>query len=245
MLPGMSIYRICLWASAGVCLAAGVARAQNQESAGLRGHWTGTIAMPGQSLSFELDLDTAPPLGWVGSVSIPLMGASGIPLDPITVENGRVMMHIKGGAGDPTMSGTLSSDGQTLAGSLKQGTNLAPFTLKRSGDPKVEAQKSSPPVRKDFLGTWEGKLDVGQTLRMVLKISNSITGAAAVLTSQDQANAQMPVGAIEQKESKLTLRVNVIGGLYTGEINKEGTQLSGTWTQQGMTFPLVFTKTAN
>jgi hypothetical protein len=80
---------------------------------------------------------------------------------------------------------------------------------------------------------------------MVLKISNSITGAAAVLTSQDQANAEMPVGAIEQKESKLTLRVNVIGGLYTGEINKEGTQLSGTWTQQGMTFPLVFTKTAN
>jgi hypothetical protein len=236
----MKIYKLFAWASAIALLAATVGNAQD----GPRGHWTGSIAMPAQTLDFAVDLDTAPPLGWIGSISIPLMGASGIPLDPITFADGRWTFHIKGGAGDPMMTATLSSDGQTLAGSLKQGTNLAPFTLKRTGEPKVEVPKQSPPVRKEFTGTWEGTLEVGQTLRMVLKISNSITGATAVLISPDQTNAQMPVASIEQKESKLTLRVNVIGGVYSGEINKEGTQLSGTWTQQGMSFPLVFKKTS-
>ena len=236
----MEIYKLIACASAGALLTASIGKAQD----GPRGHWTGSIAMPAQNLNFELDLDTAPPLGWIGSISIPLMGASGIPLDPITFAEGRWTFHIKGGAGDPTMTATLSADGQILAGSLKQGASLAPFTLKRSGEPKVEVPKQSPPVRKEFLGTWEGKLEVGQTLRMVLKISNSILGSAAVLISPDQANAQMPVASIEQKESKLTLRVNVLGGIYSGEINKEATQLSGTWTQQGMSFPLVFQKTA-
>jgi len=43
----------------------------------------------------------------------------------------------------------------------------------------------------------------------------------------------------------LTLRVNAVGGDFTGEINKEGTEINGTWTQVGMSFPLVLKKSGD
>jgi hypothetical protein len=36
----------------------------------------------------------------------------------------------------------------------------------------------------------------------------------------------------------------MVGGNYKGEINKEGTELNGTWTQAGNEFPLKLRKKA-
>jgi hypothetical protein len=63
-------------------------------------------------------------------------------------------------------------------------------------------------------------------------------GARAILTSVDQGGAKIPASAIEQKDSKLTLDVKMVGGTYEAEINKEGSELNGTWTQEGDSFPL-------
>ncbi len=209
---------------------------------GPRGHWSGSVEVPNQTLAMEVDLDKGPN-GWIGSISIPVQNASGIPLNAITVADGKCTFHIKGAPGDPTFTGTLSADGKTMAGDFTQGLGTFPFKFTRTGDPRVEEVKASPAVAKDFLGTWEGTLE-GPGLRLVLKMSNDAGGAKAVLISVDQGGAEIPVSAIDQKESKLMLSVKMVGGRYEAEINKEGSELNGTWTQGGNGLPLKLKKAA-
>jgi hypothetical protein len=84
-------------------------------------------------------------------------------------------------------SGTLSADGKTLAGDFTQGGGTLKFKLNRTGEAKIEEAPKSPPVAKEFVGTWEGTLDTGtQQLRLVFRISNNEDGANAVLASLDQ-----------------------------------------------------------
>jgi len=224
----------------GTLLIASAFSASAQE--GLRGHWRGAVDTPTDSLAMELDLDQVKGV-WIGAVSIPAQKVSGIPLDGITFLNGKFSFRMKGGPGDPTFTGTLSADGNKMSGEFKQGGGTLPFQFTRAGAPKIEAPKDSPALPKEFLGNWEGTLDVGQPLLLILKMSNDPTGAKALLISIDQDNAEISVSGVERKDTKLTLSLNMIGGRYVAEINKDGSELSGTWTQGGTDLPLKFKKT--
>jgi len=225
----------------GVLIVAGTLSAFAQES--LRGHWKGNIEIPDQALGVEVDLDKSAN-NWIGSITIPAQNASGIPLEAITFANGKCEFRIKGSPGSPTFAGALSADGNAITGNFTQGPADFPFRLTRTGEPRVEVTKASPPVAKEFLGTWEGTLEAGQPLRLVLKISNDENGARGVLISVDQGGTEIPVSAIDQKESKLELAVKMVGGRYEAEINKDGTELNGTWTQGGNGLPLKLKKAA-
>jgi hypothetical protein len=225
---------VCLWIAC-----AGAVSAQNDA----RGHWTGNIDTPAGAMAVEVDLDKAAS-GWIGSLSIPAQGASGIPLDPVTFADGKVAFSMKGPAGAPGFSGTLSADGKTLDGNLSLGPQSLPLKLNRTGEAKVEVPKPSPPVTAEFLGTWEGSVNYGAPLRLTLTISNGKAGAEAVMVSLDQDNANIPVTTITQKGTKLSLDVKAVGGGYEGEINKDGTQIDGMWSQLGQSTPLVLKKAA-
>jgi hypothetical protein len=199
-------------------LSVGVLSAQND----MRGHWSGTVDSQVGAVAIEVDLDKTAN-GWIGSVSIPAQGASGIPLDGITFADGKGAFHFKGGPQAPGFAGTLSN---------------------RTGEAKVELPKASAAVAAEFVGTWEGTINFGAPLRVVLTISNGKDGAEAQIVSLDQGNAQIPVSAITQKGTKLTLEVKAVGGGYEGEMNKESTQIDGTWTQVGMGTPLLLKKAA-
>jgi hypothetical protein len=209
----------------------------------MRGHWSGNIDSPNGSVAMEVDLDKTAS-GWIGSMSIPAQNASGIPLEAITFTDGKASFHMKGAPGAPGFTGTLSADGKTLDGAFAAGPQSIPLKLARTGDPKVELPKPSPAVSAEFLGSWEGAIQFGATLHVVLTISNGKDGAEAQMVSLDQGNAQIPVSSITQKGTKLTLDVKAVGGGYEGEMNKENTQIDGTWTQVGMSTPLILKKAA-
>jgi len=214
----------------------------------MRGHWSGAIGTPAGgtpagSIVLEVDLDKAGS-DWIGSVSIPAQGANGFPLDAITFTDGKGSFRLKGAPGDAGFTGTLSADGKKLEGTFNQGGASLPLTLTRTGDAKVAVAKASPAVAAEFVGTWEGAIQLGPGLRVRLTISNGKAGAEATMVSLDQGNAQIPVSAVLQQGSKLTLEVNAVGGGYVGEMNKEGTELSGTWTQLGNSTELKFKKAA-
>jgi hypothetical protein len=209
----------------------------------LRGHWSGSVEVPNQSLSMEVDLDKTAG-GWIGTLSSPAQNATGLPLEAITFAGGKCSFRIKGAPGEPTFDGSLSADGKTMEGKFSQGAASFDFKFTRTGDPKIEPEKNSPPVAKEFLGSWEGTLDAGQPLRLVLKLANEATGAKGVLISLDQGGVEIPVSSIEQKESKLKLIVKMVGGDYDAEIDKTGSELSGTWTQAGNSFPLKLKRAA-
>jgi hypothetical protein len=171
----------------------------------MRGHWSGNVDSQVGAVAIEVDLDKTAS-GWIGSVSIPAQGASGIPLDGITFADGKASFHFKGGAQAPGFAGTLSADGKTLDGAFGAGPQSFPLKLTRTGEAKVELPKPSPAVAAEFVGTWEGTINFGAALRIVLTISNGKDGAEAQMVSLDQGNAQIPVSAITQKGTKLTLR---------------------------------------
>jgi hypothetical protein len=219
-------------------LAAGTLLAQD----GPRGHWTGAIELPNQSLSVEVDIDKVAD-AWIGAISIPAQNSIGIPLSGISQTDGKWVFHIKGGPGDPTFKGAISTDGNTLSGDFTQGDASFPFKLARSGDPKIEAAKPSPALASEFLGTWEGALETGgPTLRLILKLSNEGSESKGLLISVDQGGVEIPVSTIGQDGSKLTLDVKMVGGLFKGELAKDKSSLNGTWSQNGNDLALSLKK---
>jgi hypothetical protein len=227
--------RSALWL--GVLILAGSAWAQD----GAKGHWSGAIEVPGNTMAVEIDLDKTAN-GWIGTLGIPSQGSSGMPLEAIAFQNGKWSFRIKGVPGEPTFTGTIAEDGKTMAGDFTQGPGVMPFKLTKTGEPKIEVAKPSPPVAKEFVGTWEGALEVGQTLRLKLKIANGDAGATATLISLDQGGVEIPATSITQKDAKLSLTVKMVNGGYEAELNKDGTELSGTWTQNGNALPLKLKK---
>jgi hypothetical protein len=234
-----SLFRWAISVLLGLVASAAVLSAQSD----MRGHWSGNIDSPVGAVAIEVDLDKTAS-GWIGSVSIPAQGASGIPLDGIALTDGKASFHFKGGPEAPGFTGTLSADGKTLDGAFAAGLQSLPLKLTRTGEAKVELPKASPAVAAEFVGSWEGTVNFGVPLRIVVTISNGKDGAEAVMASLDQGNVQIPVSAVVQKDKKLTLEVKAAGGAYEGEMNKEGTEISGTWTQLGMSTPLVLKKAA-
>ncbi len=119
--------------------------------------------------------------------------------------------------------------------------------LTRTGEARVEPPKLSPAVAPEFLGSWAGTIRFdqfgGPPLRVTVTISNGPAGAEAQVISLDQGNQRLPVSAIIQKGARLTLEVKVSGGVFEGEIDKDGTAMNGTWSQMGNSTTLVLKKT--
>ena len=94
---------------------------------------------------------------------------------------------------------------------------------------------------KDFEGSWQGTLDAGGTkLRLALTITKSDTGAySGKLDSLDQG-ATIPIDTITVNEDAVRFEIKSLSIVYEGTLNKERTELTGTFTQSGQQFPLTF-----
>src|SRR5688572_2985143 len=94
---------------------------------------------------------------------------------------------------------------------------------------------------KDFEGSWQGTLDAGGTkLRLALTITKSEAGVySGKLDSLDQG-ATIPIETIPVKEDAVRLEIKEPAIVYEGTLNKERTELTGTFSQGGQQFPLTF-----
>ena len=87
-------------------------------------------------------------------------------------------------------------------------------------------------------GTWQGTLRVGSDLRIVFVISNADGGELrAVMHSIDQPVPPL-TAAVMSKGSTLRMTIAVLGATYEGNLSADGTTISGTFTQNGKSFPL-------
>ena len=94
---------------------------------------------------------------------------------------------------------------------------------------------------KTFEGSWQGTLEAGdQKLRIVLAVTRSDAGVyAGKFDSLDQG-ASIPIDTIAVDNDKVRLEIKSAGILYEGVLNKDRTELAGTFTQGGQPFPLTF-----
>ena len=90
-------------------------------------------------------------------------------------------------------------------------------------------------------GSWKGTLGEGTVkLRLVLTLTQPSTGDyKAVLESLDQG-ATIPANKVTLNGDKLRVDVERVNGFYEGVINKDATEITGTWTQNGSAQPLAF-----
>ena len=94
---------------------------------------------------------------------------------------------------------------------------------------------------KDFEGSWQGTLDAGGTkLRLALTITKSDAGVyAGRLDSLDQG-AAIPIDTIAVNGDAVRWETKSPSIVFEGAMNKERTELTGTFTQAGQQFPLTF-----
>lgn len=94
---------------------------------------------------------------------------------------------------------------------------------------------------KDITGIWQGKLNIqGFSLRIVFHIKKDKEKLIATMDSPDQGVKGIKVSNVVYQGNKIELIVSLINGKYKGIIKSD--KITGTWSQNGMTFPLNLQK---
>ena len=93
-------------------------------------------------------------------------------------------------------------------------------------------------------GSWQGTLDVGQTLRLALTVSRSPDGAySGKVDSLDQGTS-IPIEIIKVTGDSVRLELQTVGAAFEGKFNADGSELTGQFSQGGRSFPLTFKRGA-
>lgn len=91
-----------------------------------------------------------------------------------------------------------------------------------------------------FKGDWSGVLDVGATkLKLILHFTANADGTwRGTMDSPDQAANGLKLDVVTVEGQTLKFVMHLIGASYEGTLN--GSEITGKFTQGGMTFPLNF-----
>jgi len=224
-------------------LAAGVSVAQAQNAVDPSGHWEGTIQVPDMPVQVEVDL-TRNSKGELTGTFTQTQRLNGLPLANLAVDNRAVTFQIKGSpAGERLFKGDVSDDGQSMTGKFAQAGYSIPFALKRTGDARLEAAAKSARIGAALEGTWNGTLEVnGVQRQLVLTMANQADGSSTGSFMNVEEGLEIPISAIAQVDSKVTLEIKAVAGSYSGVVNSDGSEISGTLTQGSATLPLTFKK---
>jgi hypothetical protein len=105
----------------------------------------------------------------------------------------------------------------------------------------LSCQVFSQTPAKGFEGSWQGTLEAsGQKLRVVVTVTKSDAGTyAGKLDSLDQG-ATIPIDTIAVNGDAVRLEIKSPAIVFEGALNKEGTELTGTFTQGDQQLPLTF-----
>jgi len=143
-----------------------------QQARPFAGHWTGGLTVQGQELGFDVDLVQGA-AGWSGDISIPAQGAKDLPLGGIAVAGDSITFAIANIPGNPTLRGTISADGETIAGTMTQGGQSFPFIL-RTGAAAAAAAAQGPRSGLELLRTRYTKIETMIPMRDGVKLFTSI-----------------------------------------------------------------------
>ena len=94
-------------------------------------------------------------------------------------------------------------------------------------------------------GTWQGTLNVGKDLRLVVVIAGAAGGQlTGMMYSIDQGGGQgITVGDITLNGSTVRFAVGAISGAFEGQLSTDGASIRGNWSQGGKSLPLTLTRT--
>jgi uncharacterized protein (TIGR03435 family) len=94
-------------------------------------------------------------------------------------------------------------------------------------------------AKGDITGDWQGTLQAGKSLRLIVKITKADKGLAAKFYSIDQPVPPLAVSSITTDGSAVKFSVDIIGGTFQGTVSADGNTMTGTWTQGPNPLPLT------
>ena len=212
-----------------------VCRAEESAS----GRWEGSVQIPGRELTLIVDLAQDGQGSWIGSIIIPGLDVKGALLTEIAVKGSGASFAIKTARGlEATLKGNLNADG-TLAGNFVEAGNTAPFVLKKTGPPQVEASPRNTAIAKELEGEWKGEYELyGYPRKVTIKLVNhGAVGARAEFMVVGKKTNNLPVDLVTQEGDFLTIDSHETGISYEGRFRKD--EIKGTFTQAGIELPLV------
>jgi uncharacterized protein len=105
--------------------------------------------------------------------------------------------------------------------------------------PEAHAQQSNTKV----VGRWVGRLEAGGGLTIVFNISQGQDGALkATMDSPDQGANGIAVSDATFTNDTLRMAVAMVQGRYEGRLSGDGSKITGTWQQSGLSMPLDLAK---
>jgi hypothetical protein len=236
--------------------------------ADLSGRWEGEARIPGAPLPIVLDL-ARPTAGgpWAGCVTLPGRGVKGAALDSLAVAgDGGVDADLAKAFGGPPsdqptrLAVRLLPDGQ-LDGSFRQGGLSAGLTLRRSGDPQLDAAPGRTPLPPAMAGIWRGQYELGGSARVVTMTLNaprvdvpvsslSSSSSPSPSPSPSQSQSQSPSAPLAAAGELLIVgkrrtvvavdRVDASERFITLEASEAGIRLEGRWDGAAGSFDGVF-----
>lgn len=94
---------------------------------------------------------------------------------------------------------------------------------------------------KGFEGSWYGTLEAGGAkLRVALAVTKSETGAYTGRFDSLDQGASLPIDTITVDNDAVRFEMKSVAVVYEGAMNKDRTEVAGTFTQSGQSFPLAF-----
>lgn len=201
------------------------------------GHWKGAIVLPGTELEILVDLERNPV--WSGSIDIPVQGLRGFKLGNVSIEDEKVSFTMPNIPGDPKFTGLL--EGDSIRGDFTQSGQSFKFHLTRTGD-KSE-RKGATPARgqpgEGYDGAWQGSLMVnGFEMRLLFKLQTEGPEVTGTMSSIDQNANDIPISGGTADKKNLRIEIQVIGGVFEGKMNDDGSAVDGEWRQGRNSFPL-------
>jgi uncharacterized protein len=223
--------------------------AQNQPDPA--GRWEGSVDLPFMKLGIIVGLSQKADGTWTGAITIPSQGLNDSALGSISVSGSAVSFAMPGVPGDPVYKARLSQDSRVISGELTQSGRTFPFKLERRTEAESAALQTYGATPEKGLpgqgmeGYWQGTLDVGGSLRLVLKVRKaSDESLTAQIDSPDQRITDMLVDSIALKDKSLRFELKRLRASYEGRLSQDGSEITGHWEQQGNQLPLTFRRLA-
>jgi len=227
-----------------VLLAARSLHAQNRPDPS--GHWEGSVQLPAMDLAVQIDLAKNATGELAGAITIPAQRIKGFPLANFKIEGEAITFQMKGGApGVRQFTGSLADGGASFAGDFSGSLGTVPFALTRKGDARLEAPAKNAAIPKALEGTWNGTLDVDGGMQLVLTLVNQSDGTSTGSVLNINEMLEIPIATITQTDGGgLRLDFTAVVASYVATLNRDGTALTGTFTEGPLELPLTFARAA-
>ncbi|MEO8426891.1 MAG: hypothetical protein ABI651_07250, partial [Verrucomicrobiota bacterium] len=217
----------------------------------IRGYWKGELDVQGIKLRLALKIARAADGTYSGTMDSLDQGARDLPITTIAFKSPTVKLDWK--LLNASFGGKLNKDATQMSGNWTQGPRSFPLVFERTDQPPTampsqeQLSFDTPPGGSpDIRGYWQGKLEIDPvSLRLLLKIGKAPDGSyAGTLDSPDQGSKDLPMTSITFTSPSVRLEWKAIGGSFQGDLNQEGTQMSGNFSQLGRNNPMTFDRVA-